>query len=561
MLSHFRNLNSPLKSVERYPTTEDQEERFLKAQYQSARARSLWQLWNENEFIDETTRSAVVTKEPFDEWEELIIFAQHYALVEAWSSVGVKADVIGRSSLTRISAVHDTLMESEVSETLSRIFCKTSRTLQSTALRRYGAAWRLGSGMVGHHGGIGQESRLDTSILYHLHVDPPQPEFTIPSLHSPRSCHTITDIGSRTALLVGGRTSPDNALRDCWIYSENTWRTANNLPRPLYRHNSISVMMSSSSGVLVFGGIYARGQVSSKWYFWSEATDWIEPTTLNVGPEGRFSSTMVSLNQTEGLLLGGLRSDCTICDDLWRWKIFRQGNQYHLDFEDLSTAADFQRQKGLLCRVGACAIQMDSQIIVVGGMGSNTYPAGHDILQMSMNVKENTFHVRTHPVLLDAERMLFIGHSIVKIDQTVAIIGGGATCFSFGTHWNHINCCLTAHAYTNPEDRTHKSLPNTALTLVQSPIATKRKKQLDGRPNGTASTTVGIPRWRLDTAQNLEVKVKASEPFVLSKVDIGSCTTEWTVEALRRKVGESRQVRNSKSRNMSSPLIQPGGCP
>jgi tRNA wybutosine-synthesizing protein 4 len=38
------------------------------------------------------------------------------------------------------------------------------------------------------------------------------------SFPSSRMCHTITDIGDEGALLVGGRTSPDNALADCWIF-------------------------------------------------------------------------------------------------------------------------------------------------------------------------------------------------------------------------------------------------------------------------------------------------------------------------------------------------------
>jgi tRNA wybutosine-synthesizing protein 4 len=69
-------------------------------------------------------------------------------------------------------------------------------------------------------GGMGSTTRVNSLDVYTTDKEPSFP-FRLDeasNVPSSRMCHTITDIGDEGALLVGGRTSPDNALADCWVF-------------------------------------------------------------------------------------------------------------------------------------------------------------------------------------------------------------------------------------------------------------------------------------------------------------------------------------------------------
>lgn len=50
---------------------------------------------------------------------------------------------------------------------------------------------------------------------------------------------------------------------------------------------------------------------------------------------------------------------------------------------------------------------------------------------------------------LFSPRPFFIGHSSVFRDGQVIVIGGGAVCFSFGSHWNVFPVSLAPLSYLN----------------------------------------------------------------------------------------------------------------
>lgn len=50
--------------------------------------------------------------------------------------------------------------------------------------------------------------------------------------------------------------------------------------------------------------------------------------------------------------------------------------------------------------------------------------------------KSQAFYVRPIVPKLPSPRPLFVGHSSLLKDGQIIVVGGGAVCFSFGTHWN-----------------------------------------------------------------------------------------------------------------------------
>ncbi|KAM3469214.1 hypothetical protein MY8738_010154 [Beauveria namnaoensis] len=78
MLLHFDKLKTPPRSVRSYPTINDQSQRFKSRGWPSVRIWDLWDAWSCGEFVNVQERVALDDIEPFDEWEEFMLFARHY---------------------------------------------------------------------------------------------------------------------------------------------------------------------------------------------------------------------------------------------------------------------------------------------------------------------------------------------------------------------------------------------------------------------------------------------------------------------------------------------------
>ncbi|KAI8304207.1 tRNA wybutosine-synthesizing protein 4 [Colletotrichum sp. SAR11_59] len=83
MLKHFNKLNTPIKSVHRYPSVASQEARFGTLGWSAAESWTLWEAWADDLFMTSEERRALDVVEPFDEWEEFALFASHYVVILA----------------------------------------------------------------------------------------------------------------------------------------------------------------------------------------------------------------------------------------------------------------------------------------------------------------------------------------------------------------------------------------------------------------------------------------------------------------------------------------------
>src|SRR5271156_5877915 len=92
MLHHFEKLNTPLRSIHAYSGAHDQTQRFFAAGYTTVRVQSLWELWSDPDFLSPSQRLALDKVEPFDEWEELALFASHYFLLTAHTGPPINAN-------------------------------------------------------------------------------------------------------------------------------------------------------------------------------------------------------------------------------------------------------------------------------------------------------------------------------------------------------------------------------------------------------------------------------------------------------------------------------------
>ena len=298
MIEHFDNLQTPLRSIKKYPRLSDQERRFKDAGWGSASARNLWDLWSDSSFLSVKQRLALNNIEPFDEWEEFALFASHYFLLEASSD----AHFLGQAPDDQLSTID------QRQEGFPMTSLQPGGNNKSVNHRRFGAMFEIAPGILGNHGGHGTNSRLNVTTAYTLgsglgHRDP-----CPPLKIEPRMCHTVTELEATNALLVGGRASPDRAMSDCWLRQGEAWKRIEDLPGPLYRHCSTTIAnQQKKDAVLIFGGRLNGRHTSDAWLLWHESTGWVPMKVQGTCPGPRFGGAMSAVGVNHGILVSGFR--------------------------------------------------------------------------------------------------------------------------------------------------------------------------------------------------------------------------------------------------------------
>jgi tRNA wybutosine-synthesizing protein 4 len=104
---------------------------------------------------------------------------------------------------------------------------KFSKSPKGCGCRRFAAGLPLKRSdrvltSIGNFAGMGLQTRVDSMDVYSTVLESlqgPQLSNQKPqSSPSSRMCHTITDLGESGSLLVGGRTAPNSAFKDCWLF-------------------------------------------------------------------------------------------------------------------------------------------------------------------------------------------------------------------------------------------------------------------------------------------------------------------------------------------------------
>jgi tRNA wybutosine-synthesizing protein 4 len=321
MMAHFKKLQTPLGAVERYPTTSAQHQRFETLGWSNISARNLWELWGSPDFLSPGDRSSLDVVEPFDEWEEFALFGCHYILLTADNLSGTLQTRPDELSPPTNPSLHAEIVYSENPNT--------------HGCRRFAAGLLLrspvGSGdSVGNFAGMGITSRQSSCDLYSNETRNQPFDFFASSIPPSRMCFTITDLGDSGALLVGGRTSPDNALADCWIYHKwpRVWERIDDLPQPRYRHGAVNL---GGGSVLISPGRSDSRIIGSAFFMWNRRFGWKRcGCGTSEIPHATYGSTFTVFANSAtpqksvlacGLITGGLAEDGVVRQEIWEWEL------------------------------------------------------------------------------------------------------------------------------------------------------------------------------------------------------------------------------------------------
>ncbi|KAF2152543.1 LCM-domain-containing protein [Myriangium duriaei CBS 260.36] len=542
MLRHFEKLRTPLHAI---GTIDQMRSRFTDAGWSTklVSIQSLWDLWSDPAFLSGEERQSLDQVEPFDEWEEFALFGSHYFLLDARTS---QASFGNESELPKVDSLN-------IHETRSKWVSKTIGT--ATNRRRFAAsaanaAQSKDQMRLWHYGGLGTQERLKTADVYcHNHS---AHNTRITDLPIPLMCHTMTNIRNTSSetLLVGGRTSPDKPSAACWLFDGQNWKEVEAIPNARYRHCAVSVTIGSSlSGVLVYGGKTSSSKILGDCWFFDPLHGWREVNIQSADTlQPRFGAAMAAEVSTNcsGLLVGGMRADGTIIDECLSWQVGKEGNSLKITFSASTTLNAAIAKRCVLSRFGAQLVSTPHGMILMGGVaGVKMLTRDNELVNLSTG--EALF-------LQHQMRPLVVGFSAQYLDSgVIAFLGGGATCFSFGTFWNQ-SCVLIEEdsddSFSKWQALTTVSQSHGRSDAVNDNVKSSSRIPTFDHTDGQRHITV--PRMRLQTQKDFQEVFRCGEPVILEDLDIGDCTSKWTVSYLRDKIGPERSVvvHNSAGPNM-----------
>lgn len=392
MLYHFDHLRSPLQCVKDYSTKEKQRNRF-RQYYPNVAVVDMFESWQQ--LVLEEKKRLIDTVEPFDEWEEFIVFCQHYVVIHATNST------------TRI------LVESNEDEALllaQQLDLKLIE-LEKPLDLKFPAACETSHGVY-VHGGMWQTRNDDLLELIGSSFSAAE----VQEKPEARMCHSLTSLQDGRLLLVGGRTRPGTVLNDVWLFAEakKEWQQVATLDQfDLSRHRAVSMGPGS---VLLF----------------SNSTF----VVLTVDEHNKFTTTVLSSSE----LLPNVKS-CGITYDLDTNTGFLVGGAYdmispafndtiyefNIDLDSQMVVVKLKIKSMISARIGCVAHINDGKLFIIGGVGQPLTNQNTSILVMDASshtiqgVPISNEIWKTSPVLVGFE---LAGSTLV---------GGGAVCYSFGS--------------------------------------------------------------------------------------------------------------------------------
>jgi tRNA wybutosine-synthesizing protein 4 len=531
MLEHFARQQAPIQSIMHYQSLNQHRKRFVDAGWKTVDASSLWDYWEDPSKLGAEEKLQLDDVEPFDEWEEFILFASHYFLLVAQRDPDMY-------SVPAESIIHDERLAS-----FSRYGAKSdfiqvhANPLQDKlTTNRFGKAVTIGIDSVAVLGGIPDSSDVKifaSSLPPHI----PRPPVSI------TVGHTLTNISADSFLLVGGRSSPSKPHSACFLYdgSKNEWTQVEDIQPARYRHCAVPIYIGSFRCVLVYGGRTSDGEVLGDWQLWLEGYGWYRLKVCFMGQpvskrsecdldSERFGAAMLATGGTSGILVGGLNRSKVLCNRIITWKLdlgqtdeislkySRPGTwgEIHLHTRNREWAPDFVSR----ARFGATLVNTGQGPWLIGGVGRTPNSAGCEIV--SLHPSSNG-HLSTVFANQESIRPLLVGASAITLScGDVIISGGGAVCFSFGQYTD-------AHWYQIQTEFSSKCTRFSRYT----------KKDLD-RSNESWEM---VPKWSIhelkieDSNEMQNLTSTSLEPWTMRSIDPGPCVNLWTMEYLESQIG------------------------
>ncbi len=408
---HIRG--SDLLGVHGYPNAAAEEARFLKLGFSSVRVRTMMEvyLWD----LPKEERARIDSMEEFDEHEEWREKCGHYVLI--YGSTSKSSPLPFSVPTTRVDATPPAV--SVVAPPLFREEIQKA-TGRSVELKRWGhTACATSDGRIvifGGYGGGARHERLNSVAVMHKMV------LTMPSVSGvtpgPRVLHASCMLSKDRMLVHGGRAGPATPMNDLFLLDCHSmqWKklVLTGAHPPLLSRHSLTRPAGEDSIAIGFGGRFGwkHGEESNQvWLIDVDSREW-RPIPYAAGATPAARSSHAACWYDGALYIhGGFSDHSDVLDDLWR-----------LSFDKRFSVCTAERIAAFAARFSHSLVAVGSLLLVVAGQ--------NECLENSVEV----FDLQKRSLV----RRVALGECwsrtrAVAVDDQILLIGGGMTCFSFGT--------------------------------------------------------------------------------------------------------------------------------
>lgn len=383
------------------------------------------------------------------------------------------------------------------------------------------------------------------------------------STPSPRLYHSaslvIKDDHSPVVFFFGGRSSPRVPLADAYMFNctTHTWTPVNPSgtespwPPPRFRHAALTIQIDNSTYVLIHGGIGLEGTIlNDSWLFNPYRNCWTRLIVIEkfIGPR-HSHQIYYDLRCRELFFFGGITA---IYDQSKKTRLGNNiklaltfGKDLALEIQsDLPELLDLKLDDALLHRYSHRITAWDEEtntLIMSGGVSANgVITTEHQYVLLDL--KSGVCRVLQLP---RQKAQTMIGHTISVIDvcplgesqprlKAALVVGGGATCFSFGSSFDTLVEIISDSDLSLIEDA-HSSEKN------ESEVNRKTCGTFDSSREDTWDKTQEVTRIDKMTNRSWMDVLSASKPAVFdTRNEIGKCIELWTPEYLKMKCGEKK---------------------
>ncbi|XP_058094324.1 tRNA wybutosine-synthesizing protein 2/3/4 isoform X2 [Magnolia sinica] len=269
--------------------------------------------------------------------------------------------------------------------------------------------------VFGGFGGLGRHSRRNDSLM----LDPQSGTLKMINADgppSPRLGHTFSVIGEQV-FVIGGRGDPTQILNDVWVLnlSENRWKLlecTGSVFHPRHRHAA----GVAGSKIYVYGGLNNDMIYSCMHIFDTKSLCWSEVHIQGDWPCPRHSHSLVA-DESQLFMFGGYDGQKAL------------GDLYSFDVGTCIWKKEKTIGKAPFARFSHSMFIYKYYLGIVGGC-----PVQQQFQEVALLDLRN--HVWKHVRVDSISKELLVRSTSIVVDDDLVIVGGGVSCYAFGTKFN-----------------------------------------------------------------------------------------------------------------------------
>lgn len=136
-----------------------------------------------------------------------------------------------------------------------------------------------------------------------------------------------------------------------------------------------------------------------------------------------------------------------------------------------------------------------------------------------------------------------IGSSIVETHGGLAVLGGGATCFSMGTFWETGTYSIELPSGIHGLQQGKWLGDRGPVEFVESvKMVSNRHDAKKSQTSAMKGSRTSIPRIRVNSEKHFQQLLQDRKPVIIEGLALGECMQKWQPEYMVERVGQQTEV-------------------